>query len=393
MNLGNDSIVSVYSDARTEYTKQLCVFLVPAYFRFFIDLLDKSKELTLAEPKKSLWQFQTFLNEIHDWNMEKVNHEINTIYNNCGCDYLEDLLTAVFIAHTKVLTAIRLNSSNKKINITVPKVEHFLFKVLCECSRLLWSSTFLFRDGVSSIEKQQNYRNIEQILNEGILQAVRSLVPVKSILKDFVKSDDMDNNHNDHNDSDDEDDCEKDHKKEESRSNINNIEECSNNEIDTHNIVENVIENNTENNTGKLFENSVENSGLEINNIENNTSEENLIEQEINTIHTPEVISTEDETISNETSNNITNTIVNPIINIEERPVVQFTDFDAVFDSDNPFDSEMVFDPKDQEADDSDESPGLEILDTQGAPIADDFDFDTLDNNENTSITDYDVLV
>ena len=120
--------------------------------------------------------------------MEKVQQEINKINTNCGCDYLEDLLTAVFVAHTKVLTAIRLSSNKKKIEISVPKVDHFLFKVLCETSKLLWSSTYLFRDGIPGVEKQQNYRTIEQIINEGILQAVRSLVPVKSILKDFVNN-------------------------------------------------------------------------------------------------------------------------------------------------------------------------------------------------------------
>ncbi len=148
MNRGSDSILSVYSDARAEYTKQLCVFLVPAYFQFFTELLEKAKQYVVQEPKKALWQFQNYLNEIHDWNMEKVNHEIHLIHTNCGCDYLEDLLTAVFIAHTKVLTAIRLSTNNKKVEINIPKVEHFLFKVLCETSKLLWSSTYLFRDGI-----------------------------------------------------------------------------------------------------------------------------------------------------------------------------------------------------------------------------------------------------
>ena len=152
--MNRDSVLSVYSDARAEYTKQLCVFLVPAYFQFFTDLLEKAKKS--SEQKKVLWQFQTYLNEIHDWNMEKVNNEIHTINVNCGCDYLEDLLTAVFIAHTKVLTAIRLSSNNKKVEINIPKVEHFLFKVLCETSKSLWSSSYLFRDGISGIEKQQN---------------------------------------------------------------------------------------------------------------------------------------------------------------------------------------------------------------------------------------------
>ena len=185
---GGDSVIGVYSDARTEYTKQLCVFLVPAYFQFFINLLEKSK--STAEPKKFLWQFQTYLNEIPEWNMEKVSNEIASIQTNSGCDYIEDLLTAVFIAHTKVLTAIRISSKQKKIQINVPKVEHFLYKVLCESSKLLWGSTYLFSDSVSSIEKQKNYRNVEQLLNEAVVQAIRAMVPVKSILKDFVSHED-----------------------------------------------------------------------------------------------------------------------------------------------------------------------------------------------------------
>jgi predicted RNase H-like HicB family nuclease len=199
-----DSITSVYSDTRTEYTKQLCIFLIPAYFQFFVDLLGKAKQG--SEPKKVLWQFQTMLNEIHDWNMEKVHNEINTIHGNTGCDYLEDLLTAVFIAHTKVLTAIRLSANNKKVEITIPKVEHFLFKVLCEISKLLWSSTYLFREDISGIDRQQNYKLIEGIIGEGILQAIRSLVPVKSILKNLVNQEETkETKETDKEDSDDED--------------------------------------------------------------------------------------------------------------------------------------------------------------------------------------------
>lgn len=187
-----DSIANVYSDARSEYTKQLCGILIPSYFQFYLSILEKARaEATKTnDPKKLLWHFQTFLNEIPDWNMEKVNTEIGLIQTTCGCDYLEDLLTAVFIAHTKVLTAIRVSGKQKKVQITVPKVEHFLFKVLCETSKLLWGSSFLFRENITAIEKQQNYRSVEALLGEGILQAVRSMVPVKNILRDFVSMDD-----------------------------------------------------------------------------------------------------------------------------------------------------------------------------------------------------------
>ena len=188
----NDSIANTYSDARSEYTKQLCQLLVPSYFQWYLAILEKARELAVSEPKKLLWHFQTLLNDIPEWNMEKVNTEISQLQTSCGCDYLEDLLTAVFIAHTKVLTSIRVSNKQKKVQITVPKVEHFLFKVLCESSKLLWGSSFLFREGISSIDKQQNYRAIETLLSEGILQAVRNMIPVKSILRDFVSVDEDD---------------------------------------------------------------------------------------------------------------------------------------------------------------------------------------------------------
>ena len=182
----DEGILSAYSEARAEYMRQLLMHLGPAYFNFFLRLYDDAKTLTLQEPKKRLWQFQTLLAEIPDWNMERVRIEVEKFERDSNCDYLEDLLTAVFIAYTKVLTAIRLNTKNKRVNITVPKIEHFLFKALCECSRILWQNTFLFREDITNLQRQQNYREVEKLVHEGITQGVRSMTPVRTILKDCI---------------------------------------------------------------------------------------------------------------------------------------------------------------------------------------------------------------
>lgn len=344
MNRGSDSILSVYSDARAEYTKQLCVFLVPAYFQFFTELLEKSKRDMINEPRRVLWQFQTYLNEIHDWNMEKVNSEISRINTNCGCDYLDDLLTAVFIAHTKVLTAIRLSSNKKKIEINVPKVEHFLFKVLCETSKLLWSSTYLFRDGISGIEKQQNYRTIEQIINEGILQAVRSLVPVKSILRDFVNNDTPDEN-----ESDDEEETQP----EES---LQKSEELS------HIQDEKILE-------------------------VNQTTSDNTVLPDLKVEEQVEIKNEAIEPMTSSVPSSVPQTII-----IEDKPTVTFGNYDAVFDTENPLESEMVYDARDDE---EDEVPALEILDEVGASLSEGLDFDSLDEQQEPDIlntNDYEEL-
>jgi hypothetical protein len=61
---------------------------------------------------------------------------------------------------------------------------------ISECSRLLWSNVYLFNDSASSIDKQKNMNEVNRFIEEGILQAIRNLLPVKSILRDSLQEDD-----------------------------------------------------------------------------------------------------------------------------------------------------------------------------------------------------------
>jgi hypothetical protein len=261
-------------------------------------------------------------------------------------------LTAVFIAHTKVLTAIRLSSKNKKVEINVPKVEHFLFKVLCETSKLLWSSTYLFRDGIPGIEKQQNYRTIEGILNEGILQAVRSLVPVKSILRDFVNMDSSD--HTTEDESDDENMDKKEDKKEDTV-----------NSLSSPPVLTAVKE--KEDTVNSLSSPSL------LTAVKEKEDRELLLK---NAIIQPQVLIEKEET--KEEVNDVPQTII-----IEDKPNVRFGQFDAVFDLDHPSDSEMIYDPK--ESDSEEQVPDLEILDESGVPLSDGIDFQSLDSSDESN--------
>ena len=306
----NDSIANTYSDARSEYTKQLCQLLVPSYFQWYLVILEKAREQATQEPKKLLWHFQTLLNDIPEWNMEKVNTEISQLQTSCGCDYMEDLLTAVFIAHTKVLTSIRVSNKQKKVQITVPKVEHFLFKVLCESSKLLWGSSFLFREGISSIDKQQNYRAIESLLSEGIIQAVRNMIPVKSILRDFV--------------SVDEDDDAAEDATEDTPTPSPSVQDLSANEV----IVPPV-------------------------------STVSAVAEESGKTESLPLVPVVEEAI--------TSAVVDPsaqqfiVIDTDKKPSVNFANYNSVFDSDHPEGSDMV--------EESDEEPGLEIMEDSGVPL------------------------
>lgn len=185
--MDSDSI-GVYGEAKAEYTRQLCIFLVPALETYFLDLLAETKEAE-KNAQRVLWVFQDSLKQFPEWNMDKVAKQTEKVITSTKCDYLEEILTAVFIAHTKVLSAIRLTSKQKKLQITIPKLDHFLHRTMSECARLLWSNAYLFSETGTSIDRQKNLRQVEQLLHEGVLQSIRGMLPVKSILKEYLADD------------------------------------------------------------------------------------------------------------------------------------------------------------------------------------------------------------
>jgi outer membrane biosynthesis protein TonB len=180
--------ISVYGEAKGEYTRQLSVYLVPVLESYILGLLEQARK-EAPNPQKVLWTFQSLLAAIPDWNQDKVIRETEALQKECKCDYLEELLTAVFIAHTKVLSAIRLTTKQKKLQITIPKIDHFLHRLLSEAARTLWTNAYLFAE-TNSIEKQKNLRQVSALLQESVLQAIRSLLPVKSILREYLHDDD-----------------------------------------------------------------------------------------------------------------------------------------------------------------------------------------------------------
>jgi len=190
MELGSGENVGIYAEAKSEYTRQLSSYLIHALHKQFLKLLDDAKGKE-ADSRKVLLVFQQLLEEIPDWNQDKVQRETHHITVLTNCDYLEELLTAVFIAHTKVLSAIRLSTRQKKLQITIPKLDHFLHKTFIECARILWSNAYLFAASGSSVDRQKNQRTIEQLIQDGVLQAIRAMLPVKSILKEYLRDEEV----------------------------------------------------------------------------------------------------------------------------------------------------------------------------------------------------------
>jgi hypothetical protein len=181
--------VSLYSEARNEYLKQMASWLSSPMVEFF---RGEYQKISTKDSAKAMTAFQAWCADVPKWNQDVIDTNVSIVLDTCRCDYVEELMTAVFIAHTKMLTAIRVSPKQKKMKITLPKLDHFLHRVFIECARGFWKAPFLFLESVPMIEKQKNVLQMESMCIEALSGAVRSLLPVKSILNEYLAEDEED---------------------------------------------------------------------------------------------------------------------------------------------------------------------------------------------------------
>lgn len=174
---------ATYSEARVEYQKQMSNKLTMPLLDFFRRI---RSELWQESQQSILSRFQRKIAEIPKWNQDVVAEQTTRLIDASRCDYLEELMTALFIAHTKVMASVRVNKKNKKLTITVPKLDHFLHRVFTETAKSFWKAPFLFQEELPAIDRQKNLLQAEAIIEEAIYAAVRDMLPIKKILQEYI---------------------------------------------------------------------------------------------------------------------------------------------------------------------------------------------------------------
>lgn len=188
----SDFSVNVLVDAKEEYMKQIVRVLCPPLLNGLLSIYEESAEICANNNEKDLvlLTFQELLSQVPKWSQVLVEQEADNIVKESQCDYLEDLLTATFVCHTKILTSVRVTNKNKRINLKIPSVERFVHHVYIEMAREFWKHPYLLkRDDVSKLEYQKRLREVETIIQSCVQNTVRKLLPVKNILKEYLAED------------------------------------------------------------------------------------------------------------------------------------------------------------------------------------------------------------
>ena len=178
-----DISINILVDAKNEYTKQLTNILVPYIYEGVESIYQDSLNL---DSKNVLKQFQNLLQKVPKWNQEMIDNETKRIIDASKCNYLGDLLTAVFVANAKILTAVATIHKGKKIQLRVPQISEFIHKCYIESAREFYKNPYLFDKSCRSIEKHRNLRESLSNINASIVEAVRKLLPMQEILQQYL---------------------------------------------------------------------------------------------------------------------------------------------------------------------------------------------------------------
>lgn len=184
----DDFVISNLHESRNEWCSRLVSIFTPLVIDGIRSIFNESWKMCLDndEASKYLMTFQNLLSRVPKWNNIIVEEERKRIIDRSGCGYLEDLITCVHIIQLKVLTCIRVGNKQKKIDISIPKLDHFIHKVYIHVARKVYMNVYLFEKNISPLQVQKNHRELESIVQECILMTIRESVPTEAIIRAYL---------------------------------------------------------------------------------------------------------------------------------------------------------------------------------------------------------------
>jgi hypothetical protein len=177
--------LNVLVEAKKEYLGQLCLIMCPVMIEVFQDMYKEA--VTISKGKKPLVMFQKLLKEVPNWSNQMSAQHTSNIADRCA--WFNDLLAAVFVACTKILSAVRLKSDNKKISLKLPTNEVFIQTCYNNCAKDLYRDPYIFH------EEQSEYTRDDQLTQRFcacIESTVKELIPVQQILQTYMSQETRD---------------------------------------------------------------------------------------------------------------------------------------------------------------------------------------------------------
>lgn len=142
------------------------------------------------EVDQTLMTFQNLLTRVATWTPDTLEQEVKRIVQASKCEYIEELLTGVFLAYMRAFAAMQYRPSNDLIEIEFekPTLDKFLHELYKQVARGAWKHAYLFKTYSITTEQQaRNRKDIEALVEDSLDKVIDSFLPWKDIAKSYFK--------------------------------------------------------------------------------------------------------------------------------------------------------------------------------------------------------------
>jgi hypothetical protein len=177
--------LNVLVEAKKEYLGQMNLIMCPPMIEVFHEMY--SEAVKTSKGKQVLIMFQKLLKEVPNWSNAMSKRHADNITDRCS--WFGDLLAAVFVACTKILSAVRLKADNKKISLKLPTEEVFIQTCYNNAARDLYRDPYIFHEEQSEYARDENLTTRFSLCIEN---TVKELIPVQQILQTYMSQETRD---------------------------------------------------------------------------------------------------------------------------------------------------------------------------------------------------------
>lgn len=190
----DDFNLDTIQSSRAEWCEQFIMIVKPYIIEGFDELFREAYKLCKDKNQlnKYIITFQNFICQIPKWSQTIIDKETQRICEKSQCSYLEIILTSAHIAQLKILSAIRAGQKPKKIDIDIPSLSDFIHKIYINVGREIHKNADFYIIStkeyvVNNLKIKNNRRQIESIVEKGILETFRKTIPIDKIIRAYLE--------------------------------------------------------------------------------------------------------------------------------------------------------------------------------------------------------------
>lgn len=173
--------MDVLVEAERKYMAKLVNAMAPVMTTAFFDLFQEAKKL--SQGRKVLLQYQALLKEVQNWNNTIVKQHTDNIIKTCSM--FPNLLAAVFVILVKVMSAVKITSESKKLNIKLPTNDVFVHSCYIAVAKSLYDDPYLMVDEMSEMDRRSG---LHTRISKAVHEVVEDFVPIQQILDTYIPS-------------------------------------------------------------------------------------------------------------------------------------------------------------------------------------------------------------